>query len=138
MLIGQSINKSVTINAPAHKVWDALTKPDLIVQWMAEPEMELQIITDWRIGHPLVMKGFHHVNFVNTGIVLKFDTNKTLQYTYLSSLSRLPDKSEIIHTSNFGWHPWAGRRNCILLFIISLLKRSLNMSNFTGIQRWML
>ena len=86
--------KSVDINAPDHVVWEALTNPELMKQWMAEPEMELEIITDWKIRSPIVFKGFHHAKFENKGIVLKCEQNKILQYTHSSSLSRLPDKPE--------------------------------------------
>jgi Activator of Hsp90 ATPase homolog 1-like protein len=39
-------------------------------------------------------QGFHHVWFENHGTVLRFQPNTFLQYTHLSSISRLPDKPE--------------------------------------------
>ena len=88
------INKTVTINASASVVWEVLTNPSLVKQWMAEPEMEIDIITDWKVGGPVLIKGFHHIKFENRGTVLHFEPDKVLQYNYLSSLSRLPDQIE--------------------------------------------
>ena len=90
----QQIDIAIRINASPAMVWNTLIDPDLMKQWMGEPEMYLEIITDWKPGSPIVIKGFHHVNFVNTGTVLGFEPEKILRYNYLSSISRLPDKPE--------------------------------------------
>ena len=89
----QTVNKTITIDAPASKVWDTLTSPERMQQWMAETEID--IITDWKVGHPFVIRGnLHGINFENTGTVLQFEPEQILQYSHLSSLSRLPDKPE--------------------------------------------
>lgn len=61
---------------------------------MAEPAMELEIITSWKTGSPIIIKGFHHMKFENRGTVLQFQPPHLLQYNHLSSLSRLQDKPE--------------------------------------------
>ena len=63
-------------------------------QWMGEPEMALDIIADWKVGNPIIIRGFHHVQFENKGYVLRFQPGRILKYDYLSSLSCLPDKGE--------------------------------------------
>jgi uncharacterized protein YndB with AHSA1/START domain len=88
------ITKSIRIDAPSSKVWEILTVHDLMKEWMAEPEMELDIFTNWEVGSPMVVKGFHHVKFENRGTVLAFDPNKLLSYSYLSSISKLPNRPE--------------------------------------------
>src|SRR6478736_4931467 len=88
------ISKSIDIHAPVSVVWDVLTNPGLMKQWMAEPEMELTIMTDWKVGNPIVIKGFHHIKFENKGTVLQVEPHKVLRYNYVSSLSRLPDRPE--------------------------------------------
>lgn len=90
----ESFEQSITIGASAERVWEYLTRPELIKTWMAWPEMGLEIETDWVIGSPIVMRGFHHVRFENRGTVLEFVPASRLAYTHLSSLSRLPDVSE--------------------------------------------
>lgn len=87
--------KTISINAPPAQVWAALTTPELMQRWMVEPETELTISTDWQVGSPIVIRGtLHRMNFVNTGTVLQFDPERLLQYTHLSSLSRLQDQAE--------------------------------------------
>ena len=44
---------SITINAPKSKVWDALTKPELIKQYLFGTE----VTTDWQVGSPIIYKG---------------------------------------------------------------------------------
>lgn len=72
---------------------------------MGEEEMELEIKTDWKVNHPIVISGFHHLQFENRGIVLQFEPWTILQYTHLSSLSRLEDKEENYSTIKFELRP---------------------------------
>jgi uncharacterized protein YndB with AHSA1/START domain len=88
------VERTVVINAPPSVVWNALVRPDLMQQWMGEPEMHLEIVTEWIVGHPITIRGFHHVRFENRGTVLQIEPNRVLRYSHLSSLSRLPDKPE--------------------------------------------
>jgi uncharacterized protein YndB with AHSA1/START domain len=92
--IGDKIfNKTIQINAPISKVWDTLTIPALMKKWMSETEID--IITDWNVGSPILIRGrLHGIKFENKGTVLQFEREKILQYSHLSSLSRLPDKPE--------------------------------------------
>ena len=88
---GKIVNKTIRINAPTSKVWDALTNPGLMKKWMSETE--INIFTDWKVGNPFVIRGrLHGINFENRGTVLQFEPEKILQYNHLSSLSRLPDQ----------------------------------------------
>ena len=95
------IEKTITINALPATVWDALTDPLKMKEWMGDPEMGIEIITDWKVGSPIVIKGFHHLKFENKGKVLQFEPNEILEYNYLSSLSRLPDQPENYVTLSF-------------------------------------
>jgi uncharacterized protein YndB with AHSA1/START domain len=100
----QTVNKTITIGAPASQVWNALTNPELMKQWMAETDID--ILTDWKVGHPFVIRGnLHGINFENTGTVLQFEPEKVLQYSHLSSLSRLPDRPESFSVIEFRLAP---------------------------------
>lgn len=88
------IEKTTAIQASPDAVWKALTEPDLMKQWMGEPEMQIDIQTDWKVGSPVVVSGIHHGKFVNTGKVLENELHRKLVYTHLSSVSRLPDVPE--------------------------------------------
>ncbi len=85
--------KTVEINAPPSKVWDVLTNPIFMKKWMSETELD--IVTDWQVGGPIITRGnLHRVNFENKGTVLQFEPGKILEYTHLSSISRLGDQPE--------------------------------------------
>jgi uncharacterized protein YndB with AHSA1/START domain len=89
------IETSATIDAPPSEVWRALTDPELMKQWMAEPVMGIEIFTDWTVGSPMIVKGHHNnVDFENKGTVLEFEPDSVLRHSHLSSVSRLPDKVE--------------------------------------------
>jgi uncharacterized protein YndB with AHSA1/START domain len=89
------IETSATINAPPSEVWHALTDPNLMKQWVAEPVMGVQITTDWKVGSPIIVKGHHNnVDFENKGTILEFEPHSILRYSHLSSIARLPDKAE--------------------------------------------
>jgi len=60
---GNTASKTVHIDAPASKIWDALTRPALMNQWMM-PDSKMDIITDWQVGSPLIIRGnLHGINF---------------------------------------------------------------------------
>jgi uncharacterized protein YndB with AHSA1/START domain len=88
------MSKTVNVNASISQVWHVLTTPELMKQWMMS-DIEIDIITDWKVGSPLVIRGnMNGKNFENRGTVLQFEPDTTLQYSHLSSLSRLPDQPE--------------------------------------------
>ena len=58
-------------------------------------ETEINVITEWKVGNPIIIRGsLHRIKFENRGTVLQLEPEKILQYSHLSSLSRLPDKPE--------------------------------------------
>jgi uncharacterized protein YndB with AHSA1/START domain len=44
---------TITLKAPAGKVWEALTKPELIQQYL----FGTQVSTDWQVGSPVTYRG---------------------------------------------------------------------------------
>ena len=48
---------TVTIDAPASKVWEAITNPEFIRQYLFGAE----VITDWKEGSPIIYKGTYQV-----------------------------------------------------------------------------
>jgi uncharacterized protein YndB with AHSA1/START domain len=89
-----NFSSSVLINSTVPVVWEMLTDPKMMSLWMGEPEMQIEIETNWKLNSPIVIRGYHHVRFENRGLVIKFEKGKRLCYTHLSSLSRLPDVPE--------------------------------------------
>jgi len=99
-----SFNNNIIINAKPAKVWEALTSPQQMAKWMAESEIE--IITSWQIGSPIIIRGdLHGIPFENTGLVLQFEPEKLLCYSHLSSLSTLPDEIESYSVIEFSLRP---------------------------------
>ncbi|MGN8070890.1 SRPBCC domain-containing protein [Mucilaginibacter sp. SG564] len=103
----KSIIKTAVIHAPVTKVWTALTDQELIKQWMIDTE--LQVVTDWQTGNPIIFKGsLHWINFENKGTILQFETAKAFQYNYWSTLSGLPDVPENYTIVGFVLNPAEG------------------------------
>jgi uncharacterized protein YndB with AHSA1/START domain len=101
----QSFELSTLINALVPVVWDSLVCTGKMKVWMGEPEMEIGVETDWTVGRPMVVSGFHHSHFRNIGTVLEFKPMERLSYTHLSSLSRLPDDPVNLTTLTFSLAP---------------------------------
>jgi uncharacterized protein YndB with AHSA1/START domain len=111
----QRIEKTVTINAPASAVWDALTLPHIMKQWMAEPDVHVDIVTDWNVGGPISIRGvLSRVPFENRGTVLQWEPMRLLRYSHLSSLSRLPDRPENYSIFEFRLTPLDERTSLVL------------------------
>jgi uncharacterized protein YndB with AHSA1/START domain len=89
---------TTTINAPASKVWEALTKPELIKQYLFDTE----VITDWKMGSPITYRGeWEGKPFEDKGKILKFDPERSLVSTHWSPLSGVPDQPENYHTVTY-------------------------------------
>jgi uncharacterized protein YndB with AHSA1/START domain len=89
---------TITINAPASRVWDALTKPDLIQQYLFGTE----VTTDWRVGSPITYQGtWEGKAYKDKGKILQVEPGKLLVSTFWSSLSGLPDVPESYNTVRY-------------------------------------
>ena len=89
---------TTTINAPASKVWDALTKPEQIKQYMFGTE----VTTDWKVGSPITYKGeWKGKPYEDKGKVLEIEPGKRLVSTFWSSLAGLPDTPENYKTVGY-------------------------------------
>jgi uncharacterized protein YndB with AHSA1/START domain len=89
---------AITINTPASKVWDALTRPDLIKQYLFGTE----VATDWQVGSPITYKGtWEGKTYEDKGKILRIEPGKQLVSTYWSSLSGVPDIPENYQTVRY-------------------------------------
>jgi uncharacterized protein YndB with AHSA1/START domain len=89
---------TITINAPAARVWDALTQPELIKRYL----FGTQVTTDWQVGSPIVYEGtWEGKAYRDKGKVLQVEPGKLLVSTFWSSLSGLPDVPENYQTVRY-------------------------------------
>jgi uncharacterized protein YndB with AHSA1/START domain len=77
------VDKKITINAPAPKVWNALTKRENTDAWAREfssggPQFHLE--SAWELGAPVLWKG-EDGNTVVKGTVTALEPNKLLRFT---------------------------------------------------------
>jgi uncharacterized protein YndB with AHSA1/START domain len=86
------INNSITINAPAKDVWDALVNPAKTKQYM----FGCEAISDWKKGSSLLWRGQYEgkeMIFVK-GTIVDIEPEKKLVFTVFDPNSTLEDKPE--------------------------------------------
>src|SRR5215211_2870092 len=89
---------TTVINAPASKIWDALTQPELIKQYMFGTD----VISDWKVGSPITYRGeWEGKPFEDKGKVLEIEPERSLITTHWSPLSGMPDIPENYHTVSY-------------------------------------
>jgi uncharacterized protein YndB with AHSA1/START domain len=97
-----TVKTSITINAPASKVWEALTNPEMIRQYL----FGTQVITDWQVGSPITYKGIWQGKpYEDKGRVIQNEPEKLLVSTFWSSLSGVPDLPENYQTVRYELSP---------------------------------
>jgi uncharacterized protein YndB with AHSA1/START domain len=83
------VSKSVEINAAPAKVWQALTDPALIQEYLYGTET----ITDWKPGSEVVFRGeYQGHKYRDRGVVQQNILNELISYTYWTGFSGLEDK----------------------------------------------
>ncbi len=96
---------SITINAPAAKVWDAITKPAERKKWFFGVDTK----TDWKVGSPIVHRGeWQGKPYEDKGMIKAFEPGKRLVHTHWSSMSGTADKPENYETVTYTLHDKGG------------------------------
>jgi uncharacterized protein YndB with AHSA1/START domain len=81
----------VKINAPAKKVWLALTVPDLVKQWQYGSDLQ----TTWEVGTPIVFRNeWNGQVFEQKGTVLEFLPGTRVKYSLFVPRPDLQDIPE--------------------------------------------
>ena len=87
------VTNTISINAPATKVWDALTNPEQTKKYMFGCEAQ----SDWKPGSLLIWKGtFNGVEMIAVkGKVVSIDPPRSLVYTVIDPNNpKIPDLPE--------------------------------------------
>jgi uncharacterized protein YndB with AHSA1/START domain len=83
--------QSITIAAPRSKVWDAITKPELVKQYFFGTNVE----STYKKGSPIRFTGeWEGKAYEDKGTILDIQEGKLLKYNYWSSFSGKPDAPE--------------------------------------------
>jgi len=86
---------TVTIAAAIDEVWDALTNPEKVKQYMHGTNLS----TDWKKGSPIRWRGeWKGKSYEDKGEVLEVKPQRLLRYTHWSPMGGSEDKPENYHT----------------------------------------
>ena len=100
------------IEAPASRVWEALTDPDQIKEYMFGSHVE----TSWEVGSPITWDGEYEGRpYQDKGEVLTYDEPRELSVTHYSPLAGQDDKPENYHTLVYTLEEKGGRTNLALI-----------------------
>jgi uncharacterized protein YndB with AHSA1/START domain len=89
---------SIDIDAPATRVWHALTTPDEIERWFFGVRTE----SDWREGGALVHRGeLQGKPYEDKGEIVRIEPPTLLVHTHWSDVSGLPDDPQ--HYQRVTW-----------------------------------
>lgn len=84
-------SSNINIQSTPEKIWDVLTKPENIKEYLFGTE----VLTDWKIGNPIVFQGeYNGQKYEDKGNVIENTRNKLLKYDYWSGFSGMEDKPE--------------------------------------------
>ena len=87
-----AINSStIKINAPIHKVWDIITKPEYVKLWQYGSDL----LTTWESGSDIRFRTeWEYKVFEQWGKVLEFRPNEIVKYSLFAPRPDLEDKAE--------------------------------------------
>lgn len=86
------VKNTISINASAAKVWDALTNPEQTKKYM----FGCETVSDWKQGSPLLWRGNYEgreMVFVK-GTIVEIEPEKFLAYTTIDPNAAIEDVSE--------------------------------------------
>jgi uncharacterized protein YndB with AHSA1/START domain len=100
-----------TIKASPDRVWEALTDPKMIKEYM----FGTTVTSDWKKGNKITWKGeMNGKAYEDRGEILQVVPKKELKYSHFSPLSGQPDKPENYHTVSITLKSEEGKTEVIL------------------------
>ena len=87
------VSESVLIHATPTKVWETLTTPAIIKEYLFGTETS----TDWKVGSEITFQGVygpHDQHYCDKGAIIENDPTMLLRYSYWSGFSGLEDRPE--------------------------------------------
>jgi uncharacterized protein YndB with AHSA1/START domain len=82
---------TILINATKQKIWDALTKPEIVKKWQYGSD----VITDWKLGSEIRFRvEWEGKVFEQWGKILEMIPNELIKYSLFFPRPDLEDKEE--------------------------------------------
>ena len=104
-MTGLEAHAAVDVSAPPERVWQALTDPTEIAQYMMGSRVE----TDWRPGSAITWSGeWEGKPYQDRGEVLEVEPGRRLAVTHWSPLTGQEDEPENYHTVRYELAPTDG------------------------------
>jgi uncharacterized protein YndB with AHSA1/START domain len=89
---------TIKINAPMQKVWDTITKPDLVKLWQYGSDL----LTTWETGKDIRFRTeWEGKTFEQWGTVLEVRPNELIKYSLFAPGPELEDKPENYFTMSY-------------------------------------
>ncbi len=89
---------TINFKAPIQKVWDALTKPEMVKQWQYGSDL----ITDWKVGSEIRFRTeWEGKVFEQWGKVLDIIPQQLIRYSLFAPRPGLEDKPENYFIMNY-------------------------------------
>jgi uncharacterized protein YndB with AHSA1/START domain len=86
-----TLSESILINASPERVWEVLTKPSIIAEYLYGTET----ITDWKPGSPIIFQGeYENQKYRDKGTIIENIPLKKISYSYWSGFMGIPDIPE--------------------------------------------
>ncbi|GAB3698184.1 SRPBCC domain-containing protein [Spirosoma flavus] len=96
------VSQSININASPDNVWNVLTNPALISEYLYGTET----VTNWKPGNEVIFQGeYENQSYRDKGVVLENVPNQLLSYSYWSGFSGAEDKPENYATITYTLKP---------------------------------
>ena len=104
-MTGYQATARTQVAAPPERVWEAMTDPHQIAQYMMGSRVE----TDWRVGSPITWNGeWEGRAYQDRGEVLEVEPGSRLVVTHYSAMSGQEDAPENYHTVRYELAPAGG------------------------------
>jgi uncharacterized protein YndB with AHSA1/START domain len=86
-----SVSETIIVHVPVTKMWEVLTNPDLIKQYLFGTDT----VTDWKVGSPIIFQGeYQGHKYKDMGTILEIKPLEKIAYSYWSGFSGLENKPE--------------------------------------------